>query len=295
MRAGGTVERRRTRRRRNGNAPLARQPLSLRVVTTHPTARTWIGALRDSHDRLVSVIDAMTPEQLTGPSYCQEWTVAQVLSHLGSGAEIFALLLDAGLSGQEPPGRDAFPPIWDSWNGRSPERQAEDCRTVDGAFIERLETLDDQALAALRLPMFGMELDATGLSRMRLSEHALHLWDVAVAVDPAATVAPEPAALLVDNLGQVAGRTGKSDGKRQKILVVTSDPARHLLLAIDDPVELTGVSGVTTEATTDATIELPAEAFLRLVYGRLDPTHTPAGVKTAGVDLDELRQLFPGL
>jgi hypothetical protein len=40
-------------------------------------------------------------------------------------------------------------------------------------------------------------------------------------------------------------------------------------------------------------LELPAEAFVRLVYGRLDPAHTPPVSGTA--DLDELRSVFPGV
>ena len=40
---------------------------------------------------------------------------------------------------------------------------------------------------------------------------------------------------------------------------------------------------------------LPAEAFVRLVYGRLDPDHTPSSVSADGVDLDLLRSAFPGL
>ncbi len=40
-------------------------------------------------------------------------------------------------------------------------------------------------------------------------------------------------------------------------------------------------------------LRLPAEALVRLVYGRLDPAHPPP-VETSQVDLDELRQIFPG-
>ena len=40
-------------------------------------------------------------------------------------------------------------------------------------------------------------------------------------------------------------------------------------------------------------LTLPAEAFVRLIYGRLDADHTPP-VKNAGVELDELRPIFPG-
>jgi hypothetical protein len=38
-----------------------------------------------------------------------------------------------------------------------------------------------------------------------------------------------------------------------------------------------------------------AEAFIRLVYGRLDADHTPRSVRADGVDLGTLRATFPGL
>ena len=41
-------------------------------------------------------------------------------------------------------------------------------------------------------------------------------------------------------------------------------------------------------------LELPAEAFVRLVYGRLDQDHTPP-FTGAEADLDELRRAFPGV
>jgi hypothetical protein len=42
-------------------------------------------------------------------------------------------------------------------------------------------------------------------------------------------------------------------------------------------------------------VRLPAEAFIRLLYGRLDPDHTPSSVTTDGADLDVLRRAFPGV
>jgi hypothetical protein len=41
-------------------------------------------------------------------------------------------------------------------------------------------------------------------------------------------------------------------------------------------------------------LRLPAEALLRLVYGRLDSDHTPASVDAGGHPLDSLRRAFPG-
>ena len=40
----------------------------------------YIAALRNSHERLASLIEGMTEEQLTSQSYDRDWTVAQVLS-----------------------------------------------------------------------------------------------------------------------------------------------------------------------------------------------------------------------
>jgi hypothetical protein len=39
-------------------------------------------------------------------------------------------------------------------------------------------------------------------------------------------------------------------------------------------------------------LHLPAEALIRLVYGRLDPAHTPAGADDPR--LTALRSVFPG-
>ncbi|HEV8063670.1 MAG TPA: maleylpyruvate isomerase family mycothiol-dependent enzyme, partial [Acidimicrobiales bacterium] len=169
----------------------------------------WSAALHNSHNRLAGLaagLDAVGAQQ---PSKCSEWSIAQVYSHLGSGAEIFGLFLEAGLEGGEPPDRDEFPKIWDRWNRRSPEEQTADGVAADEAFLGRLDGAGAEALDALHLDIFGMEVDAATLLRMRLGEHAVHTWDVANALDPSATVAADAVDLLVDALAQTAGRAGK--------------------------------------------------------------------------------------
>jgi uncharacterized protein (TIGR03083 family) len=257
-------------------------------MTTGPAP--WIGALRQSHDRLRAVAAPLDASQLEQRSYDSEWTIAQVLSHLGSQAEIFGLFLDAGLTGGDPPGPEAFGPIWDQWNARAPQAQAADALQADQAVVERFESLDGEQRRQLRLTAFGMDIDAAGLAGMRLSEHAVHTWDVAVALDPAATVAPDAVALLVDGLGQLAARAGRADGTPRRVRIVTTSPDRTFILETGD--------AVTLAAAPDAAeplpeVRMPAEALVRLVYGRLDPAHTPP-VETTDTDLDELRKLFPG-
>lgn len=253
----------------------------------------WIGALRHSHDRLQALVEPLDPDQPQQRSYCSEWSIAQVLSHIGSGAEIFGLSLEAGLTGQDPPGREQLTPIWESWNAKDPQAQVSDGLRADEAAVERVESVDADQLARLRLHMFGMDMDAAGLLCLRLSEHALHTWDVAVALDPSATVAPDAVGLLIDALGGFAAWVGKPDGKQRQVLVTTTDPERQFILETGEAVTLTPADGQTAPEPALAQLNLPAEALIRLVYGRLDPAHTPP-VQTAGVGLDELRQIFPG-
>jgi uncharacterized protein (TIGR03083 family) len=249
-------------------------------------------ALRSSHLGLADAVVPMTADQLMERSYCQDWTIAQLLSHLGSGAEIFGLFLESGLSGGAPPDRDASARVWDRWNAMTPGEQASGCLAADIVFLERLDGASDAELDAVRLTMFGMPTDAARLLTMRLAEHAVHAWDVMVMNDPAASIAPDAVDGVLDNLEPVAGWTAKPGGLILEAEVITSEPARALRLSVGDVVTL---SPAGAEARPAAEVRMPAESLIRLVYGRLDPDHTPTTVSTVGVELDTLRALFPGV
>ncbi len=172
--------------------------------------RKWIATLRNSHERLARMVRPLSPEQLREQSFCRDWNVAQVLSHLGSGAEIALLTLPGALGDAQPLSRDAFPPVWDAWNAKSPDDQAADALISDEKHVSALEKLSDEDLARVRFPFLGMELDSVGLIRLRLGEHTLHTWDVAVTQDPSATVSADAVTLLIDNVPQfLAPRLGK--------------------------------------------------------------------------------------
>jgi uncharacterized protein (TIGR03083 family) len=255
--------------------------------------RTFIATLRESHDNLDSLVQPLTPDQVRYQSYCRDWSVAQVLSHLGSGAEIALLSLPGALGEGEPVGRDAFPPVWDKWNAKSPDEQAADGLASDEKHVQTLEALTDEQLAALSMDFFGMmQLDAVGMIRMRLGEHVLHTWDVAVTADPAATVQADAVDLLIDNVPQfLAPRLGKPLAEPFSVRITTTDPARDYLLTSGESITLTDWPG---EAGDVPHVQLPAEALLRLTYGRLDPEHTPSSVSADPEVLDKLRTIFPG-
>jgi len=256
--------------------------------------RTWIAALRNSHERLVGLLQELTPEQVRGESYCSDWTMAQVLAHLGSGAEIALMMLPGALGEGELAAADSFPPVWDVWNAKTPEQQAADAPIADERHIEALEALSDEQLSRISLPFFGMDLDAVGLIRLRLGEHAMHTWDIAVQLDPAASVSPDAVDLLIDNVPQfLAPRLGKPQDEPFGIRIVTTYPDRDYLLATADTVIMTEWPEGGTDVPVGE-VTMPAEALLRLAYGRLDREHTPASVTGDPTDLSKLRAVFPG-
>jgi uncharacterized protein (TIGR03083 family) len=247
--------------------------------------------LHTSHDRLAAAVEPLTPEQLTGQAYPTEWSIAQVMSHIGSGAQIFGGLMKAAADGDPAPSFDSFKEVWALWNAKTPTAQATDALVADAEFLDWADGLTEEQRNTYTVNLFGMDQDLAGGLAMRLGEHTLHSWDVLVALDPAATLASGGATVILDGLNRLVTRTGKPVDEPKQVAVHTVDPSRQLQLSL-------GVAGPElTEGepdAPDATVELPAEAFVRLVYGRLDAEHTPAGVTSDGIDLPALRAVFPG-
>jgi len=112
-----------------------------------------------------------------------------------------------------------------------------------------------------------------------------------VAADRTATLVPDAVSHLLENLSALAGFATKPVGWTGVVHVTTTEPAAEYALTIgDEP----GVAPWEPGSAADATLDIPAEGLVRLIYGRLDPDHTPAGVRAEGVDLETLRATYPG-
>jgi uncharacterized protein (TIGR03083 family) len=270
-----------------GTGPLEPDP-----VDTDPL-ETVLAALGNSHARLAAIVGPLTAEEVAGPSYDDDWSIAQVLSHLGSGAEIFGLILEAGRRGEDAPGMEQFQEVWARWNAKSPAEQARDGVAADAAFLSSLGALDPAERERWRLSFFGDERGLSDVAQMRLSEHAVHTWDVAVALDSKAALAGDAVELILDTLPGFAPRIGKPAGETLSVHVTTYDPDRHFRLDVGpDSVSLSPAAPGPLPPGS-AVLRLPAEAFVRLVVGRLKDDDTP-GAETENVDLAALRRVFPG-
>ena len=253
-----------------------------------------IAVLRATHDDLAALVPGLTDEQLTGPSGASEWTVAQVLSHLGSGAEIGLATLQTALAAGPAAGPDFNQSVWDRWNAMSPREQATNYLDHDARLVAAYESLtsEQRSTGQVDLGFLPEPLPLASFAGMRLNETAQHSWDVRVAFDPAAAIPADAAAVLAEHLAGglsfLAGFIGKADALAAPVVVDFEGSGYGLVVADKAAV-------VADPADPTATFTGPLEAAIRLVGGRLRPANTPESVKVTGaVTLDDLRRVFPG-
>ena len=258
-----------------------------------------IDALHASHRRLAMLDGGLDggldegADLAARQSYCTDWTVGQVLTHIGSGSEIFDGMLEAGAQQRPAPDSSQWQPVWDRWSVLAPDEQIHRGVEASRSFLEHLDAFTEEEGATPRgCDVFGAERDLEGLARLRLSEHVVHTWDAVVVLEPTAVLDSEPVGLILDQLGWIIGYVGKPSDTPTTVRLTATDLDRTFLLDIGaESVVLTE-----TAADVDAAgqLAMPGEAIVRLVYGRLDPDHTPA-IDIAGVDLDFLRDAPPAV
>jgi uncharacterized protein (TIGR03083 family) len=251
-----------------------------------------IAALRTGYDRLANLVTNFDDEALAGPSAASEWDIAQVLSHLGSGAEIMTNTIQLALDGKPRADNDFNQNVWARWNASSRQDQAAGFLIWNEKLVTLFESLDDKQRDDLRIDLgyLPAPVDVATVGSMRLSELTLHSWDVRSAVDPAATLDPDAVPLLLQLARDLSWITKPAalDGQQAQLTVTTTDPATEFSLHLSDPVSL----DPTVAADPDGTLTLAAETWLRLTAGRLKPTDTIA--LTGPIPLPTLQNVFAG-
>jgi uncharacterized protein (TIGR03083 family) len=244
-------------------------------------------ALRSSATHLREVVAQLESDQHLAPAYPSEWTIADTMSHLGSGAVILHQMFDNVLAGTSV--AEGFnKSVWDVWNAKAPAEQINDALVADQSFIDALDATSDDQRAAFQTSFGPMQLDFERFVGMRLGEHVLHTWDVEVTINPGAVLAMPAASLLLDQVHFVAGRSGQPTGEVKTISVRTHEPTRDFNVVFEE----SSVALVDTHHDGPVDVELPAEAFVRLIYGRLD---AQVGLDDGSeVHLEHLRRAFPG-
>lgn len=251
-----------------------------------------IASLRTHHDLLAALVGDLSAEQLAGPSGASEWSVGQVLSHLGSGSEIMLTPIRAALgdAGSGAPDNQA---VWARWDAMTPEEQAAGFLEHDETLVSALESIGAEERDTVRVDL-GFLPEPVGLETavaLRLNEVLAHTWDARVAVDPEAEVDAEGAEVLAALFAGPAsfflGFVGKSDAIEEPATVALDGYA----IVVHDGVKLEAGRPLAPTATFEGSLP----TAVRMLTGRLRPEHTPAGVSVTGnVSLEDLRTVFPG-
>ncbi|WP_139983033.1 maleylpyruvate isomerase family mycothiol-dependent enzyme [Nocardioides litoris] len=251
-----------------------------------------IGSLRHHHDLLAELVGTLDEQALAAPSGSTEWQVHDVLSHLGSGAEIMLGPVAAAAAHTEPEPA-ANEAVWERWNATDPAGQATAFVEHDARLVEALEGLDGEQRETLPVDLGSLPapVPLVVAAGMRLNEVALHTWDVLVAFEPGAPLDADAAEVLLElytgPLSMLLHWGGKADRLEERTVVALEGHG----LAIDEDVSLVAEPPVAPTATFTG----PVEAAVRLFGGRLPAAYTPEEVAVHGnVTLEQLRDVFPG-
>ena len=249
---------------------------------------------RRAYERLIDYLERLDPAGWTEQSYCADWRVFQVVSHLGSGSRIGALRVNAWVNSGAPVTREVMQGIWGLFDSLRPDEMlaaflpaARDYLAAEAATPDAAGRQEVDGFAGRR-PLYAYQL-------ARLWELACHSWDVYVARDRSARLEPEAVTLLAAHMDQInlpldkeraAALTTRPIGFRG----VDSDVAYTLDPGGERPRVQAGLA-----ADAALVVEAPDEELVRLLSGRqFVPGAEPRLEVTTGSpqDLAQLRRAF---
>lgn len=208
-------------------------------------------------------------------SYCSDWPVYQVVSHIGSGSRIGGLRIRAWLGAGEPVARETMQQVWGYFDSLGPEQMYAAFADATREYLEvEASTPDDEGVRdvdgfAGKRPLYAYQISRTW-------ELACHSWDVYVARDSLVRLDPEAVALLAANLQYVSLPLDKQRANALQAKPIGFELADSGLTYFLDPsVERPRLS---RDASADAPVVIrgPDEEMVRLISGR----HFVPGART---------------
>jgi uncharacterized protein (TIGR03083 family) len=249
---------------------------------------------RDEFDRLNRYLEALAPGGWVEQSYCTDWLVYQVVSHIGSGSRIGRMRLESWLSGAPPATREVMQSVWGLFDSLGPEQMLSAYQEAAQEYLAAEAATPDDAGAREvdgflgKRPIYAYQLG-------RAWELACHSWDVQVSRDPHARFDPQAVALLAPRLQHVGAFLDK-----ERAAALSTKPIVFRLA--DSGAEYTLDPGAERPrlqpgASADAplVVEGPDEEIMRFVAGRhFVPGSRPQlkAVKGTAQDLANLRRAF---
>jgi uncharacterized protein (TIGR03083 family) len=249
---------------------------------------------RGEFDRLSRYLEGLDADGWVEQSYCTDWLVYQVVSHVGSGSRIGRMRLESWVTGGPPATREVMQGVWGLFDSLRPEQMlsayadaAQEYLAAEAATPDDAGLLEVDGFAGKR-PMHAYQLG-------RVWELACHSWDVQVARDSKARFHPEAVAVLAPRLHLVSAYLDKERGAalstKPIVFKLTDSGAEYTLdPSAERPRLQPGAS-----ADAPLVIEGPDEEIVRFVGGRHFVPGTLPKLKAARgtpQDLANLRRAF---
>ncbi|BCK52413.1 maleylpyruvate isomerase [Nocardia wallacei] len=229
-----------------------------------------LGTVDTATARLLGAVEKLTDEDLPGPSLCDGWTRAHVLTHLARNADSLVNLLLWARTGIETP-QYASQFLRDSdieMGARRPlAEQIDDLRAASDRWLALARAMPADRWSTRVRTRGGRELPATAIPWLRLREAEIHHVDLDIGYRPADWPGEFVARLLpevVDGLARAATPSGPPGAKP-----MTSDPAEPKPPSFTVTTTDTGYTAtIGTAPITEVTG--PAAAVAAWLIGRSD-------------------------
>ncbi len=244
------------------------------AIDQSPQARAQAASrvVRAQIEALAADLGALDAPGWAAQSFCDAWSVRDVASHMAESNDRFLQIVTAALD-------DAAVPDFPA--ALRAERQAavrarptadivDQLVRCTGAVLDRLEAAAPGELARTVTVPAG-HLVLAQLPVQRLTEWTLHSWDIRWARDRQVTLDADAAPLLLDavlaNVGRLGGRGAASAPPATYRLNLAGSGGGPVTITVADGAAR-GTRGATDRP--DATLAMPVEAAVRLIWGRLD-------------------------
>ena len=242
-----------------------------------------LNVLHAEVERLTHYLTALPPEAWHRPSACERWQVADVVAHLTAGGHNVARSVARGLQGEVGPPVES-PALSAHDEDAHRERMAQSALAhraqlgdhVLAAFIASNAALHQQ-LAALA-PLAWETLCYHPARRMplhmlvdhRITEVAMHGWDIRAPSDPSTPLAPEsfPAFFTIIR-ERVVTRAFRPDARRSRPIGYRFVVTGPLTTTTDIVLSPEGACVAPTgQAEVDVCFRCEAEPYILVMFGR---------------------------
>ena len=265
------------------------------ATSTNPYPRIKAYEQRE-FDRLTAYLQALDAGGWTEQSYCTDWQVYQVVSHVGSGSRIGGLRVRAWTAGGPPVARETMQEVWARFDALGPTEMLGAYLEASRAYLE-VEAETPDAAGEQEVDGFAGKRPLAAYQLSRTWELACHSWDVYVARDRSVKVDPDAVSLLAAGMQLI---NLPLDKERGAALPESARPVGFRLL--DSGAEYTLDPGaerprVSADAVGEAplVIEGPDEEVVRFLSGRGYVPGAQSALRVAhgtANDLAALRRAF---